>query len=1020
MLSDELKELIVLLDYGESAGNICSKTLTEIANKNDLKSIFEEIIKFYLVSSSSSTRINASVTLHKLCRRFSNDLSELLSMSASDGYLLTMTSLNLEHLFQQSDSIELLGGKSFLPGLNDNIHKKSWLRRCRKLLHERLGYESGNIDITAAMEFLDDESNVPLLDPQDIIATTTEYSTDRNGDDDAEENNDHDNDDDEDSSESWIARLVRYMTVGLLDPCWESRHGCALGLVSILTGTLASFSDPSSDMKMARYGVQSGRGLPSFLVEDILCHGLCTLLLDRFVDLGYSSSGASSSGSSGTAVSTSPVKEAVGLLLARVSFLNSTTPSSATTFSEGNESLAYQIFTRLSWIASRGLQITESHASSSSSSSSSLYVSVNESLHKNWVVRQGGLIALKHFVSAHFNTLFLDDVTCAQLRLLCEAGLNDPIDDVQNASLGLFLACCRLGIQTSVASSVGTASVSNLLWSLTDALMHSISSLDPLSVRTVSLFHALTALSAVHPVEEVKFVNIQKKLLTLLRLQNALISRLHLFAASTRRNCLLATTSFLSNTLDLIKLLLDASYKVDTTVLVEMIPMVVSIMMSLLRNLTSEASADLGDLHLTSQWDQEKKSISKQATSTNATSSTVPNSGLDSSSHEVSTSSSVSSSVPSDSDAISLVQTSNSLTNNQTISARLGTLIGKIIVELALNRCHGGTLLSDLVVAVVKDSCSFPDSDTIDSNHTISSNKTEKITVGSKSRKRKQTVEEVPIVESAELTHSSAVQGFILSILSNETVKSDFKTTDLYQLNATNFTGLFPDKLLCQLAEFMSGLISPSPECQAEIEARLIQAADVIISAAVKQDENKSMLEHASVKKPAMIRMQLVQEDDGKMLLDSNTSNTSSGKIKSKVSHRSRVLSILSWLSVSIGQVLSTSISNSDLYLFIQRLRKDWEEDKSAKTGRAIWHGGLLRVFGDVQLNAQVQWVKRAVATTAISASEDTIRAMCDHFSYLFLQVYLFRSSQKPERSRQLNELILPSPGSISILCDLL
>ena len=138
------------------------------------------------------------------------------------------------------------------------------------------------------------------------------------------------------------------MIVGLLDVKWETRHGCSLGLMGVLGGLgLGGFPNQSLSLSMesapnvadeapepgamSSSGIPRRRifgegggdggggdpsvldskvqvcdgpstctslGLPQYLVEDIICTGLCLLMLDRFIDLHSSSS-----------ISISPAKE---------------------------------------------------------------------------------------------------------------------------------------------------------------------------------------------------------------------------------------------------------------------------------------------------------------------------------------------------------------------------------------------------------------------------------------------------------------------------------------------------------------------------------------------------------------------------------------------------------------------------------------------------------------------------------------------------------------------------------------
>ena len=125
------------------------------------------------------------------------------------------------------------------------------------------------------------------------------------------------------------------MIIGLLDKRWETRHGCSLGLMGLLQGlglvidpdsaliprtdhnlircsgqntdlgssesdlstvipSSSPFSSfpPSSNFSSIPYSssLSVPLSLPQYLVEDIICTGLCLLMLDRFIDLSTSSS----------------------------------------------------------------------------------------------------------------------------------------------------------------------------------------------------------------------------------------------------------------------------------------------------------------------------------------------------------------------------------------------------------------------------------------------------------------------------------------------------------------------------------------------------------------------------------------------------------------------------------------------------------------------------------------------------------------------------------------------------------
>jgi len=280
----------------------------------------------------------------------------------------------------------------------------------------------------------------------------------------------------------------------------------------------------------------------------------------------------------------------------------------------------------------------------------------------------------------------------------------------------------------------------------------------------------------------------------------------------------------------------------------------------------------------------------------------------------------------------------------------------------------------------------------------------------SKSRKRKQSVEDTDENIEVEVESSQIAAGAVQTFVQSICIQEKKSCVDLYQVSGISFSGAFSDKCLCQFAEFVCGLVSSSPATQLEFAAGLTQVSDEVLAAAIECDERKAVSDSASAKNAPVIRMRLVQEDDEKVIIESTS-------MKTKFSYHSRVLSILSWVSISIHQLVTTTETTSAV---IQRLHSDWSKDKTAKTARAWWHGGLLRVFGGGQIDAQVQWVKRAISATALAGSdEETVRAVGDHYSYLFLQ-QLFRTTQGKNVGSSSNESNSPSPESISVLCGLL
>jgi hypothetical protein len=106
-----------------------------------------------------------------------------------------------------------------------------------------------------------------------------------------------------DFTSSWASSLLHFLVFGVVDTHWETRQGCGLGLSKMILGLFGSPSSTSGiAMESLPENVATKPGSPLLrhtLLENIVCSGLCCLMLDRFIDC------------SGDATSVAVVKEAV-------------------------------------------------------------------------------------------------------------------------------------------------------------------------------------------------------------------------------------------------------------------------------------------------------------------------------------------------------------------------------------------------------------------------------------------------------------------------------------------------------------------------------------------------------------------------------------------------------------------------------------------------------------------------------------------------------------------------------------
>lgn len=297
------RDLLVLL-RGKSCVGVACEAIGDLAEQNIevLPDLFHEVVFDLLVSNVTHVRNNGSTLLRILCAQFSLVLTPLLSDSCTDGVLFTIDDINIPKVLRCSGG--QLRSSTTAGDVPSTVYTTSWLNMQVSELRTRIGLESNSSEVVDAAQY---DNLEELLRPVDVSAHEERGAAER-------ECSPHLKEIDESfpcnlnlhnvkaTSETWFARLVRVMIVGLLSPTWEIRHGYALGLTVTLESLYPDLMHGQKEQQERRLAK-----LPAFLCDDMLCCGLCVLLLDRFMDFGCSEQEGSS---------VSPVKEAAGSMVA--------------------------------------------------------------------------------------------------------------------------------------------------------------------------------------------------------------------------------------------------------------------------------------------------------------------------------------------------------------------------------------------------------------------------------------------------------------------------------------------------------------------------------------------------------------------------------------------------------------------------------------------------------------------------------------------------------------------------------
>jgi hypothetical protein len=320
-MDESWRDLSVLL---KSKANVEATTeaIVEVVAENvgTLPEIFHELCFNTLISKVSFERNNAAYLLYRLCSTYRRILCPLLLESDNDGALFSITEFDIEKIIDKTErkSDQTLETKP--NAVYGSVYSVNWLAMQRKELIKKLGLHDDTLENTGVgseIVALIDDSDLTKFSVVDVPVLQKALDLFGGSDDDSKSF--------QRTAETWFARLVRCMVIGLLDSVWEVRHGYSLGLHAVVSGMFSV----SLNRNVLEPIKSSSVSLPDFIGNDIVNCGICVLLLDRFMDFGCEnlqfapniSIGSYSHNIYNAQVaqhSLSPVKEVASSLLAKV------------------------------------------------------------------------------------------------------------------------------------------------------------------------------------------------------------------------------------------------------------------------------------------------------------------------------------------------------------------------------------------------------------------------------------------------------------------------------------------------------------------------------------------------------------------------------------------------------------------------------------------------------------------------------------------------------------------------------
>lgn len=496
------RDLLVLL-RGNTCVSVTCEVISDLAEQNIevLPDLFHEVVFDLLVSNVSHVRLNGCMLLKLLCRQFAWVLKPLLSLSCTDGVLFTIDDIDITKVVKCSGG-QLLGASS-VSDASSTVYTTGWLKTQVNELRARIGLESSSEVVADASQY----DNVgEILQSHDLREAHKRVEVESEASDDflpcqlnvfsVEQ-----------TLETWFARLLRVMIVGLLSATWEVRHGYAIGLTYTLEGLYPELMNGSTDSVAVCQLPDDEEKLPGFLCDDILCCGFCVLLLDRFMDFGCGESG-----------SVSPVKEAAGSLVACA------------------------------------LRCAESSRRRDKAWKLIVEMTSSDALH--WTVTLGGLIALKSFVRNNLDFVLFErpdqlsslvlrgmgsaateqeEVACCACEVLevLSQACAQPLQHLSSSALGNALECLYT-LATGVDEIVGAGVVgaqSPPQWEVPACIAKFGSAVRSLCQIMRSLLHGQNCFPAAMQ-GQVQLV------LRLTEVQRKLVGMLFAFTESVQRRCM--------------------------------------------------------------------------------------------------------------------------------------------------------------------------------------------------------------------------------------------------------------------------------------------------------------------------------------------------------------------------------------------------------------------------------------------------------------------------------------------------
>jgi hypothetical protein len=306
------KELRRLMNGSIQEGILLAEVAITVILEDSVCVVVHEICTSMLLNDDMNTRMNAANLLGKLCETHRLYLTRLILSTESDGELLRIEDIDVHQVISSGLELRSSSNISSLEEQNDKlkIYSKDWIADQRELLVSRLGIEASTADASLAVRYMDIEGLV--YDDLFLVKTTSKSRMNSHKrkriakSNPVEEDTTHPIDNATDANackETWFVRIIRFLVINLLDSSWSVRHGCALGLTSIVSSLTSESSSSSSSL--------TDMELPYFLIQDIVCSSLYLLTIDKFVDFSET-------------VAMPPVKDACGRLLATASMrLNS-------------------------------------------------------------------------------------------------------------------------------------------------------------------------------------------------------------------------------------------------------------------------------------------------------------------------------------------------------------------------------------------------------------------------------------------------------------------------------------------------------------------------------------------------------------------------------------------------------------------------------------------------------------------------------------------------------------------------